>query len=89
LPEVPPAAPRPAPVRVVPQPSTEFLVWVDSAKISGVFNGTPPRAIVNGLLVRPGEMIDSARGIVFDHVDSAEKEFFFRDRSGAITSKSY
>jgi len=88
-PEAPPVKPRPVPVRVVPQPSTDFLVWVDSVKISGVFNGSPPRAIVNGLLVRPGDTIDSARGIVFDHVDAAEKEFFFRDRSGAITSKSY
>ena len=88
-PEAPPVKPHPVPVRVVPQPSTDFLVWVDSVKISGVFNGSPPRAIVNGLLVRPGDTIDSSRGIVFDHVDTVEKEFFFRDRSGAITSKSY
>lgn len=78
-----------APVRVAPKPSTEFLVWVESVKISGVFNGSPPRAIVNGLLVRPGDTIDSVRGVVFDHLDVSEKQFFFRDHSGAVTSKSY
>ncbi len=85
----PPVKPRAVPVRVVPQPGPDFLVWVDSVKISGVINSSPPRAIVNGLLVRPGDTIDSARGIVFDHLDATGKEFFFRDRSGAITSKSY
>ncbi len=70
-------------------PSTEFLTWVDAVKISGVFNGASPRAIINGLLVRPGDTIDAARGIVFDHLDTVRQEFFFRDRSGAITSKSY
>ncbi|MFA6287486.1 MAG: hypothetical protein WC661_08885 [Opitutaceae bacterium] len=84
-----PVKPQPAPVRVAPQPSTDFLVWVDAVKISGVINSSPPRAIVNGLLVRPGDTIDSARGIVFDHLDVEQKQFFFRDRSGAITGKSY
>jgi len=41
------------------------------------------------LLVHPGDTIDTARGVVFDHVDTAKKEFFFRDRSGAVMSKSY
>ncbi|HTJ79997.1 MAG TPA: hypothetical protein VL357_13470 [Rariglobus sp.] len=77
------------PVPVVPLPSVDFLTWVDSAKISGVFNGSSPRAIVNGLLVRPGDTIDANRGIVFDHLDPVMKQFFFRDRTGALASKAY
>jgi hypothetical protein len=87
---VPVVKPLPVPVRVAPPPTTEFLVWVESVKISGVFpNGTPPRAIVNGLLVRPGDTIDAVKGVVFDHLDVAEKQFYFRDRSGALASKAY
>ena len=82
----PTVKPVPPPVRVSPLPNTNFLVWVETVKISGVF---PPRAIVNGLLVRPGDMIDPVLGVIFDHLDVQQRKFFFRDRSGAVTSKSY
>ena len=84
-----PVKPLPPRVPATPPPGVAFLNWIDTVKISGVFNGSPARAIVNGLLVRQGDTIDSARGIVFDHIDPVQKEFFFRDRSGAIASKPY
>lgn len=86
---VKPVVPAPPPVPVVVAPGIDFLTWVDTVKISGVVNGATPRAIINGLLVRPGDTIDSARGIVIDHLDAERKQVYFRDRSGAVTSKSY
>jgi azurin len=69
--------------------SAEFRAFVGSARITGVFLGTPVRVIVNGRIVREGEAVDTAHGITFDCVDSEHKIITFRDRRGAVVSRRY
>jgi hypothetical protein len=69
--------------------SPAFRAWVSAAKINGVFQGTPARALINDRLVRAGQTVDAALGIVFDHVDADAKTIVFRDRDGATVSRPY
>ena len=80
----PPAATPP----VAPASTIAFRAWVDSVKIGGV-NGTGTLAFINGQTHRPGDMLDSAQGIVFDSADPAKKVLVFRDRTGAVVQKKY
>jgi hypothetical protein len=69
--------------------SAAFRAWTDDARITGVVSGTAPRAIINGRLVRPGDMVDAAQGIIFDGVDAERKLVVFRNREGVFTNKPY
>ena len=69
--------------------SPAFSTWVANAKISGVFQGTPPRALINGRTVRLGQEVDIALGISFHALDAAAKTIVFRDQSGATGSRRY
>jgi hypothetical protein len=69
--------------------SAEFRTFVASAKVSGVFQGTPARAMINGRLVRAGESVSTALGIRFDGVDPAKRHLIFKDRNGAIVARKY
>ena len=69
--------------------SSEFRTFVADAKVSGVFQGSPARAFINGRLVRAGEVVDSAMGIKFESVDPSTKTIVFKDSSGAKVSKHY
>ncbi len=66
-----------------------FRSFVADAKISGVFQGTPPRAFINGRLVRLGEVVDSSLGIRFDSIDPKTKNIVFKDASGATVGRLY
>lgn len=66
-----------------------FRVWIDGVRISGVVLGESPRAIINGRLVRPGDVVDASEGIVFDGVDVERKQVVFRNRTGLFASKPY
>ena len=66
-----------------------FRSFVADAKISGVFQGTPPRAFINGRLVRLGEVVDSSLGIRFDSIDPKTKNIVFKDASGATVGRRY
>jgi hypothetical protein len=72
-----------------PAASAEFRAFVANASIGGVFQGTPSRALVNGVIVREGQTVNAALGISFDRIDSVKKVIFFKDASGAEVSKSY
>ena len=72
-----------------PEASVEFRSFVASAKVSGVFQGTPARAMINGRLVRSGETVDAGLGIRFDGVDSAKRHLVFKDRNGAVVVRKY
>jgi hypothetical protein len=69
--------------------SEEFRAFVAGARINGVFQGEPPRALINGRTVRAGEAVDNLLGIVFDGVDSEMKTITFKDRSGATITRKY
>jgi hypothetical protein len=69
--------------------SAEFRSFVANAKISGVFQGTPARVMINGRLVRTGETVEANLGIIFEGVDSAKRHLLFKDRSGAVVTHKY
>jgi hypothetical protein len=57
--------------------------------VSGVRSGSSTMAIINGRIARPGDIMDSAEGIVFDGVDDKRKTLVFRSRNGAFLEKTY
>jgi hypothetical protein len=69
--------------------SDEFRAFVSAARINGVFQGNPPRALINGRTIRAGESADTILGIVFDSVDPDKKTITFKDRTGATITRKY
>ena len=76
-------------LEAAPAANAEFRAFVANANIGGVFQGTPSRALVNGVIVREGQTVSAALGISFDRIDKVKKEIFFKDATGAEVSKSY
>jgi hypothetical protein len=72
-----------------PAASPAFRAFVAGASIGGVFQGTPSRALINGSIVREGQVIEGALGISFDRIDSVNKVIYFKDSTGAFVSKNY
>ena len=92
VPDMPAVGTAPGPV--VPKgPSAAatkaFRTWVDGVQVSGVVSGSSPRAIINGRLVKMGDLVDSSQGIIFDGVDAERKELVFRTNTGLIGGKAY
>jgi hypothetical protein len=69
------------------QASQEFRNFVAGLTISGIFWGTPTRALINGRTYRAGDTIDQAQGIVLLEADSTAKVLIFQDRTGATVSR--
>jgi hypothetical protein len=69
--------------------SPEFRAYVANASIGGVFQGKPARALINGVIVREGQVVDSPLAIAFERIDAANKIIYFRDATGAEVSKNY
>ena len=69
--------------------SVAFRSFVDDARIGGVFQGTPPRALINSRIIRLGQTVDTGLGIVFSRVDAEQKIIIFTDATGATVSKKY
>ena len=69
--------------------SDEFRAFVSAARINGVFQGNPPRALINGRTIRAGESADTILGIVFVSVDPDKKTITFKDRTGAAITRKY
>ena len=74
---------------MTPVVSPAFRAWIADLRITGVVSGASPRAIINGRLVRPGDVVDASLGITFDGLDVERKELVFRTRNGAFASKPY
>ena len=72
-----------------PAASAEFRLFVANAEIGGVFQGTPPRALINGRIVKASQPVDNQLGIIFDRIDSEKKVIYFKDATGAEVSKEY
>ncbi len=83
---MPPRVEAPAPA---PEPSAAFTRFVSEMRISGVFQGDPPRALINGRTIRAGEPIDIGLGIVFTGIDVDRRLIVMREASGAIAAKKY
>ena len=87
--QVGPGAKDASPGSATAEATPAFRSFVADAKISGVFQGTPPRAFINGRLVRLGEVVDSSLGIRFDSIDPKTKNIVFKDSSGATVARRY
>ena len=72
-----------------PRASAAFKRFVADARITGVFQGTPPRALINGRMIRAGEVVDPASGVVFDSIDAEKKTITFKDRAGIPATRRY
>jgi hypothetical protein len=82
-----PASPPPPPPP--PQPSARFTRYADGLRVSGVFQGSPARALVDGRIVREGDVIETNLGIRFVAVDLASKHLVLQDASGAMVRVKY
>jgi hypothetical protein len=69
--------------------SPEFKNWVAQARVSGVFQGSPARALINGRTVSAGQVVDEKLEITFDGIDSTAKNLVFRDRTGASVVRKF
>jgi hypothetical protein len=78
-----------AQVEAVAEASAPFRSFVANAKVSGVFQGPPTRAMINGRLTRAGEIVDPTLGITFTGVDSPRRLLLFVDRSGATVTRRF
>jgi hypothetical protein len=72
-----------------PEGSPAFRSFVANAKISGVVAGAAPKMFINGRLVRIGETIDPALGVVFERIDAEKRQVIFRDKAGATAARRF
>jgi hypothetical protein len=77
------------PIDTSPAASTAFQLFVANANIGGVFQGTPARALINGRIIKAGQVVDNELAIIFARIDADKKVIFFKDASGAEVSKEY
>ncbi|MFO1446897.1 MAG: hypothetical protein U1F61_01870 [Opitutaceae bacterium] len=67
----------------------EYIAFVEATRISGVFQGDPPRALINGRTLRAGTLVDATLGIYFHGLDSERRQIVFRDTRGVLIRKGY
>jgi hypothetical protein len=76
-------------VRASAEASPAFRSFVADAKVSGVYQGSPPRAFINNRLIKVGQMVEEGLAISFDGIDAENRMLLFKDRTGARVSKQY
>jgi hypothetical protein len=72
-----------------PQASSAFKRFVADTVIKGVFQGTPPRILMNGRTLQAGEIADKSLGISFESIDVEKKTITFKDATGATVVRKY
>ncbi|HVT73451.1 MAG TPA: hypothetical protein VHD61_09960 [Lacunisphaera sp.] len=72
-----------------PPATPPFLYWVVNLNISGVFQSSPHRILLNNRTITEGQEVNAALGIVFDHLDLDQKLIVFKDKTGALVTRSY
>lgn len=72
-----------------PEPTEEFRNFVTSLKVSGVFQGEPSRALLNGKMYGVGQIVDETLGISFAGVEPESKNLVFKDSDGAVVKRRY
>lgn len=82
-------AATPAATAGAPVPSARFVRFAESLSVSGVFQGTPARALVNGRLVRTGDLVDPMLGVKFVGVDPDTKHLILQETGGAELRVKY
>jgi hypothetical protein len=80
--------PTPAPI-VRPAPSEAFVVAVNALKISGVMQGSPFRAIVNGRRVEEGDFVNDKLAIRLVGLDHDARTLIFEDSTKAQAKLKY
>lgn len=77
--------------RVIPEADAhpDVIRWVEEARVSGVTVGNPPRALINGRLVRGGALVDPTLGIVFLGLDAERRVLVFRSSAGDVVRLEY
>jgi len=73
----------------LPQASPEFIKFAETMKVSGVLQGPPAKAMLNGRSFRVGAIIDPSLGVIFAGVDGATNRLILRDRTGAELRRAY
>jgi hypothetical protein len=76
-------------VRASPEASQAFRSFVADAKVSGVYQGSPPRAFINNRLIKVGQLVEEGLAISFEGIDAENRMLLFKDRTGARVSKQY
>jgi hypothetical protein len=66
-----------------------FRTWVAQARISGIFQGSPARALINGKTVAAGQIVDDLLGITFEGIDPTAKLLVFRDATGVSVTRKF
>ena len=66
-----------------PAASARFVKYAEGLSVSGVFQGSPARALVDGRLIRAGEVIEPRLGVSFVGVDAETKHLILQDTTGA------
>ena len=77
--------------RVIPEPGAhpDVIRFVEEARVSGVSVGNPPRALINGRLVRGGALVEPKLGIIFLGLDSNRRVLIFRSAAGDVVRLEY
>lgn len=67
--------------------SAAFRTFVANLSVKGVVGGSSPKALINGRLIRVGDVVDSNLGITFAGV--SDNQLVFKDHSGATVMRRY
>lgn len=85
--EIAPGVSATAQIQGAPDASPAFRTYVANLRVSGVVGGASAKALINGRLVRAGEVIEGGLGVEFTGVEG--KQLVFKDRSGATVMRRY
>ncbi len=85
----PDAAPAPPTEPATPQANPRFVRYAEGIRVSGVYQGSPARALIDGRLIRQGELVEPALGIKFADIDVEAKKIILEDASGARVKVKY
>ena len=69
--------------------SPRFVRYAEGLSVSGVFQGNPARALVDGRIIRAGDLIEPMLGVSFVGVDSEKKFLILEDTTGAQVRVKY
>lgn len=83
------AGPVPVAPSVAAQPSPRFVRYAEGIRVSGVYQGSPARALIDGRLIRQGETVEPVLGIKFADIDAEAKHIILEDASGARVKVKY
>lgn len=65
------------------EPSPAFRAWLRTIRVGGVMAGADPKALINRMTFRPGEMVDYNLRITFEGFAEQDTLIVFKDSTGA------